>query len=153
LSNPASATIDSPQLRDPAWIKRVFWLLAAAVLLVPALVLTEFKPWTLFEPATIKSTKRFVGDFFPPKIETEFLLMVMREAWRTVAIATTGMALALIIAIPLTFISYCVQAYAWQCGARPSTKYAQQRCNTPMNPSCSWVDVKTTNAHQWFVTG
>jgi phosphonate transport system permease protein len=105
LSNPASATIVSPQLRDPAWITRVFWLLAFAVLLAPALVITEFKPWTLFEPATLKSTKRFIGDFFPPKIEAEFLLMVMREAWRTVAIATVGMALALIIAIPLTFIS------------------------------------------------
>ena len=100
-----SATIASPQLRDPAWVPRVFWLLTAAVLLAPALIATEFKPWTLFEPATIKSTKRFLGDFFPPKIETGFLLMVVREAWRTVAIATAGMALALLIAIPLTFIS------------------------------------------------
>ena len=83
----------------------MFWLLAAAALLAPALVITEFKPWTLFEPATLKSTKRFISDFFPPKIEAEFLLMVMREAWRTVAIATVGMVLALIIAIPLTFIS------------------------------------------------
>lgn len=83
----------------------MFWLIAAVVLLAPALVATEFKPWTLFEPDTIKSTKRFLSDFFPPKIETEFLLMVLREAWRTVAIATAGMALALLIAIPLTFIS------------------------------------------------
>ena len=28
--------------RDPAWLGRVFWLLAACVLLWPLLVLTEF---------------------------------------------------------------------------------------------------------------
>ncbi len=84
---------------------RVFWMLAALVLLAPALVMTEFKPWTLFEPDALKSTRRFIGDFFPPKIETEFLLLVARECWRTVAIATAGMALALLAAIPLTLIS------------------------------------------------
>ena len=123
LNTPVSATVVSPQLRDPAWISRVFWLLAAAVLLAPALVITEFKPWTLFEPETIKSTKRFIGDFFPPKIEPEFLLMVVREAWRTVAIATAGMALALIIAIPLTFIStsaISVSALSGQIGRASS---------------------------------
>jgi phosphonate transport system permease protein len=105
LNTSASATVLSPQLRDPAWMSRVFWICVALVLLAPALVLTEFKPWTLFEPDTIKSTKRFLGDFFPPKVEGEFLMLVAKECWRTVAIATTGMALALVIAIPLTLIS------------------------------------------------
>ncbi len=94
-----------PQHRDPAWLPRLFWFCAALVLLAPALVVTEFKPWTLFEPETLKSTQRFLGDFFPPKIEGEFLLLVVREAWRTVAIATAGMALALVVAIPLTLLS------------------------------------------------
>ena len=86
-------------------MSRVFWLCVALVLLAPALVLTEFKPWTLFEPETLKSTRRFLSDFFPPKIEGEFLLLVARECWRTVAIATAGMALALLVSIPLTLIS------------------------------------------------
>lgn len=94
-----------PQHRDPAWLPRLFWFCAALVLLAPALVVTEFRPWTLFEPETLKSTQRFLGDFFPPKIEAEFLLLVAREAWRTVAIATAGMALALLVAIPLTLLS------------------------------------------------
>ena len=94
-----------PHQRDPAWLPRLFWFCAALVLLAPALVVTEFRPWTLFEPETLKSTRRFLGDFFPPKIEAEFLLLVAREAWRTVAIATAGMALALLIAIPLTLLS------------------------------------------------
>jgi phosphonate transport system permease protein len=105
MNTSASATLLSPQLRDPAWLARLFWLCTGLVLLAPALVLTEFKPWTLFEPATLKATQRFIGDFFPPKVEGEFLLLVARECWRTVAIATAGMALALLIAIPLTLLS------------------------------------------------
>ena len=91
--------------RDPAWAGRVFWLLAAGVLLWPMLVLTEFKVWTLFEASNLKPTLRFLGDFFPPKIEGEFLLLVIKETWRTVAIATAGVALALVLAIPLALLS------------------------------------------------
>lgn len=98
----------APQLRDPAWAGRVFWTLAALVLLAPALVATEFRPWMLVSPEALKSTGRFVADFFPPKLEGEFLLLVARECWRTVAIATAGMALALVIAIPLTLVSTSV---------------------------------------------
>jgi phosphonate transport system permease protein len=102
------AALASPHLRDPAWTGRVFWTLAALVLVAPALVATEFKPWTLFEPDALRSTTRFLRDFLPPKIEGEFLLLVLRESWRTVAIATAGMALALVIAIPLTLLSTSV---------------------------------------------
>jgi phosphonate transport system permease protein len=103
-----SATLASPHLRDPAWTGRVFWTLAALVLVVPALVATEFKPWTLLERDALRATTRFLRDFLPPKIEGEFLLLVLRECWRTVAIATAGMALALVIAIPLTLLSTSV---------------------------------------------
>ena len=64
--------------RDPAWVGRLFWLLAGAVLLWPALVLTEFKVWTLFEASNLKPTLKFLSDFFPPKIEGEFLLLVAK---------------------------------------------------------------------------
>ncbi|NMM10993.1 MAG: ABC transporter permease subunit [Polaromonas sp.] len=94
-----------PERRDPAWRGRVFWTLAALLLLWPALVLTEFKPWLMIEPGTLKSTLRFLSDFVPPKVEPEFLWLVARETWRTVAIATAGMALALLLAVPLTLLS------------------------------------------------
>ena len=90
-----------PALRDPAWTGRVFWMLAALALLAPALVATEFKPWLLVEPDALKATGRFAGDFLPPKLEPGFLWLVARECWRTVAIATAGMALALVLAIPM----------------------------------------------------
>lgn len=95
----------SPALRDPAWLGRVFWSLGGLVLLWPTLVLTEFKPWLLLDPDSLRPTLRFVGDFFPPKLNPEFLTMVARETWRTVAIATAGLTLAMVLAVPLTLLS------------------------------------------------
>lgn len=69
------------------------------------LVLSEFRPWIVFEPDNLRPTLNFLGDFFPPKVSSEFLALVARETWRTVAIATAGVTLALVIAIPLTLIS------------------------------------------------
>ena len=100
LAIPASA-----KHTDPAWRGRIFWLLAGLVLLWPALVLSEFKPWVLLEAGNLKPTLKFLADFVPPKVEPEFLLMVARETWRTVAIATAGMTLALLLAVPLTLVS------------------------------------------------
>ncbi|MBL8386368.1 MAG: ABC transporter permease subunit [Burkholderiales bacterium] len=112
----------APHLRDPAWIARVSWTLFALVLLAPALVVTEFKPWLLVEPDALKATRRFLADFFPPKVDAAFLGLVAREAWRTIAIATAGMALALLIAIPLTLAStsaLSVSALPGRMGALP----------------------------------
>jgi len=104
----AAATLTTPADRDPAWLPRLFWLAIGMVLLVPALVATEFKPWVLVQPDNLRVTLRFVGDFFPPRLDGEFLAMVAREAWRTVAIATTGITLALLLAVPLTLLSTAV---------------------------------------------
>lgn len=91
--------------RDPAWRARVFWTLAALALLAPALVAVEFKVWLLFVPENLKVTLGFLGDFVPPETSAEFLAMVARETWRTVAIATAAMVLALVLAVPLTLLS------------------------------------------------
>ncbi|MEZ5664871.1 MAG: ABC transporter permease [Burkholderiaceae bacterium] len=91
--------------RDPAWLGRVFWSLAGLVLLWPLLVATEFRPWVMFEAESLKVTGQFVASFFPPAHSGDFLLMVVRETWRTVAMATAGVTLALVIAIPLTLLS------------------------------------------------
>jgi phosphonate transport system permease protein len=95
----------NPALRDPAWIGRLFWSIAIVVLLVPALVATEFRPWVLLESENLKVSSRFLADFFPPNTQPDFLLLVIKEAWRTIAIATAGTFLALLLAIPLTLIS------------------------------------------------
>ena len=100
-----NATLPRPADRDPAWWSRVFWAVAVLVLLWPLMVATEFKPWVLFEANSLRISARFIGSFFPPAMEFEFLALVARETWRTVAIATAGITLALLIAVPLTLLS------------------------------------------------
>jgi phosphonate transport system permease protein len=99
------ASVRSPALRDPAWAGRVFWLLAALVVLWPTLVLTEFRPWVLLEPGALKPAISFIGAFFPPRTDAEFLWLLARETWRTVAMATAGLTLALLLAVPLSLLS------------------------------------------------
>jgi phosphonate transport system permease protein len=94
----------TPSARDPAWIGRIFWSIAALVLLWPLLTMTEFRPWLFWQPDSLKVIGRFLGDFVPPAHDKEFLLLIAKEAWRTVAIATAGLVLALLLAIPLTLL-------------------------------------------------
>jgi len=91
--------------RDPAWLPRVFWLSVGAVLLWPALVATEFKPWVLLAPDSLGPTAQFLASFVPPAHQPDFLALVARETWRTVAIATAGITMALLLAVPLTLLS------------------------------------------------
>ncbi len=91
--------------RDPAWQGRLFWTLAAAAALWPLLVLAEFKPWLLLSEDSLRPALRFLADFFPPRMDAEFLTLVARETWRTVAIATAGLALGLVAAVPLALLA------------------------------------------------
>lgn len=97
--------IPRPALRDPAWTVRLFWGLAAAVVLWPLLVLAEFRPWTLLSEDSLRPALRFLADFFPPRVDGPFLALVARETWRTIAIATAGLTLGLVLAIPLALLS------------------------------------------------
>lgn len=86
---------------DPALPLRWATVLLLAVLLWPLAVLTEFKPWVLADARSLRSTGHFLASFVPPRMDAEFLLLLARETWRTVAIATAGMTLAWLIAVPL----------------------------------------------------
>ena len=122
----SAASVPAIGLRDPAWTRRVFWLLAAAVVLWPLLVLAEFKPWILLSPESLKPTLRFLADFFPPRIDAQFLLLVARETWRTVAIATAGLALAIVVAIPTALLSVRILSVS-ALGGRMATLPALMR--------------------------
>jgi phosphonate transport system permease protein len=98
----------TPPARDPAWLSRAFWIGTALVLLWPLGVATEFRPWVLVEPDNLRVSRQFIGSFFPLALNGEFLALVARETWRTVAIATVGVTLALLVAIPLTLL--CTRA-------------------------------------------
>lgn len=91
--------------RDPAWRTRFTWTLLALVLLWPLLVSTEFKPWELADATSLQATLRFLSDFLPPALRPAFLLEMLKAAWVTLAIATAGLTLALLIAVPLTLVA------------------------------------------------
>jgi phosphonate transport system permease protein len=90
--------------RDPALRRRIFIIVAALVILWPTMVISEFKPWILFDEQSLNAAGRFLADFLVPAHDAEFLQMLLRETWNTVAIATAGLTLALLGAIPATLI-------------------------------------------------
>ena len=89
---------------DPAWRGRLIGCAVAVVILWPMLVVSEFKPWILWDWQSLSATGRFLSDFLVPAHGAEFLQMLLRETWQTVAIATAGLTLALLGAIPATLI-------------------------------------------------
>jgi phosphonate transport system permease protein len=92
-------------VRDPAWVGRLFWSTAALAVLWPLAVATEFRPWVLFEADNLRVSAQFLGSFWPLAHSGEFLMMVAYETWRTVAMATAGVTLGLLLAWPMTLLS------------------------------------------------
>jgi phosphonate transport system permease protein len=91
--------------RDPAWLSRLLWCSLVLMLLWPLGVATEFRVWVLWAPENRKVTADFVRGFWPLAHSAEFLDMVVRETWRTVAMATAGVTLALVLAVPLSLLA------------------------------------------------
>lgn len=90
---------------DPAWRGRVIGFLLFLIILWPMLVVSEFKPWELWDARSLRAVGQFLGSFVPPAHSPEFLLMLLLATWETVAMATAGLTLALLLAIPLTLIA------------------------------------------------
>ena len=91
--------------RDPAFIGRLFALTACLAVLWPLLVATEFRLATLLHPDSLTTSGRFLASFFPPAVDLDFLSLVARETWRTVAMSTAGITLALMVAIPASLLT------------------------------------------------
>jgi len=102
MSLAAPPAVRRPPTHDPAWLGRVAWAVALLVLVWPLAVATEFRPWLLLAPDSLRAGGRFLASFFPPALGAEFLAQVLRETWRTVAMATAGITLGLLIAVPAT---------------------------------------------------
>ncbi|MEZ5702822.1 MAG: ABC transporter permease [Burkholderiaceae bacterium] len=104
MSSPTHPPRRAPD-RDPAWRARLFWARAALVALWPMFVATEFKPWVLWAPDSLRVSANFLGSFWPVAHGNEFLRLMLVETWRTVAMATAGVTLGLVLAVPLTLLS------------------------------------------------
>lgn len=97
-------TLAATKHTDPAWRGRVTTAVVAMLLLWPMLVFSEFKPWILFDAQSLQAAGHFLAAFFPPAHSAEFLQLALTATWQTIAIATAGMTLAWLGAIPLTLL-------------------------------------------------
>ncbi|OWQ43908.1 phosphonate ABC transporter, permease protein PhnE [Roseateles noduli] len=122
-SSAASATVGAPWRRDPAASRRLALAVALLVLLWPLLVWCEFRPWELLDERSLRATMRFGAQFLTPRVDAEFLTMLAADTWRTVAMATVGLALAWVIAVPLALLATArlsVSAVAGRMGPVPA---------------------------------
>jgi len=94
-----------PELRDPGARRRLAWAVTAVVLLWPLGRLAEFHPAALLDPANAGVMGSFVRGFLPPAADPEFLHELLQATLQTLAIATAGVALAFVIAVPLAILA------------------------------------------------
>ncbi len=98
-----SSSAIAPQ--DPAWRRRVMLTLLFIIVLWPMLVASEFRPWSLFDEQSLAASAQFLASFVPPAHDRDFLLLIVEATWQTIAIATAGLTLAWIAAVPLTLLA------------------------------------------------
>jgi phosphonate transport system permease protein len=97
----AVSALGTAPRRDPALAPRIALALAAVALLWPALEISEFEPRRLLDPDNLAVMGRFLGSFFPMALGAEFLSLVAKSALETLALATAGTALAMLVAFPM----------------------------------------------------
>ena len=95
----------SPALRDPLASRRLAWTITALVLLWPMARLAEFRPSALFDPSNARLMGNFVQGLLPPATDAEFLHELWAATLQTLAIATAGIALAFVVALPLALLA------------------------------------------------
>ncbi|RST52676.1 ABC transporter permease subunit [Variovorax sp. MHTC-1] len=97
------SALNPPAMRDPLARRRLGVLLLALVVLWPMLVIAEFKPQALLAPDSLRVMGGFLAGFLPPALSAEFLGLLARATLETLAMATAGVALAFVLAVPLAF--------------------------------------------------
>ena len=90
--------------RDPAALQRFLITCIALAILWPMMELAQFDMFALFEDRKLNVFINFLGQFFPPDLQRSFLLLVIKATLETLAMATAGITLAMLIAIPLGLI-------------------------------------------------
>ena len=91
-------------LRDPAFARRLAFAAGAIVVLLPMIQVAEFDPRKLADSGNLEVMGRFLARFFPIAIEPQFLGLVARSTVETLALATAGTALAMLLALPLAIL-------------------------------------------------
>jgi phosphonate transport system permease protein len=97
-----AATPGAAPMRDPHARRRATALALALLVLWPVIVLSEFAPARLFEPGNLQVMGNFLRAFVPPETSASFLGLLARATLETLAMATAGIALAMVLAVPLS---------------------------------------------------
>ena len=106
--------------RDPAALPRLLLTAVAVALLWPGIQLAELDLGVLLAADSQSEMGRFVAAFWPPAHAPDFLRLLLDATLQTLAIATAGMALALVVAIPTGLLaSRALSLSAASRGGRP----------------------------------
>lgn len=103
--SPANVATPKPSHRDPAARGRLSWLVVALIVLWPMLQTSGFSLKPFFDADNLNVISGFLAQFLPPDTSSEFLGYLGQAALETLAIATAGMALAFVIAVPMSYLS------------------------------------------------
>lgn len=87
--------------RDPQAKWRFFWSVCAVGCVIPLLGIAHFEPSLLLDPHNLHVMGQFLIEFFPPRIDSEFVALLIKATLETLAMATAGMALAVLFSAPL----------------------------------------------------
>ncbi|UVE19124.1 ABC transporter permease [Pseudomonas sp. LS44] len=90
--------------RDPASLSRLLLTVLAVALLWPGVRLSELDLGVLLDGDSAASMANFLSGFWPPAHDHDFLLLLWQATLQTLAIATAGMALALLLAVPAALL-------------------------------------------------
>ncbi|MGL4315054.1 MAG: PhnE/PtxC family ABC transporter permease [Pseudomonas sp.] len=108
--------------RDPAALPRLLLTVLAVALLWPGIRLAELNLGVLLQADSQSEMGRFVAAFWPPAHTPDFLRLLLDATLQTLAIATAGMALALLVAVPAALLaSRALSLSAASRGGRPGT--------------------------------
>ena len=111
--------------RDPAAGPRLMVTLLTLALLWPGLSLSELDLSVLVDGSNAETMGVFLSGFWPPAHDEAFLSLLGRATLETLAIATAGMALALIVAFPCALLATrALSLSALSRGGRPG-KWAE----------------------------
>jgi len=91
--------------RDPAAGPRLLLGLVALILLWPGLQFSELDLGVLLASDSQSEMGRFVAAFWPPAHDETFIELLLQATLQTLAIATAGMALALLVAVPASLLA------------------------------------------------
>ncbi|KTC04928.1 ABC transporter permease [Pseudomonas syringae ICMP 11168] len=91
--------------RDPAATPRLLLALLAVALLWPGIRLAELNPWVLLQADNARTMGSFLAGFWPVAHSAEFLGLLLDATLQTLAIATAGIALALLLAVPASLLA------------------------------------------------